>query len=67
MTSHLSCLSLVITIRDNGGSHTCCLLGRQIGSPQEARDANLLVFFIPGSLPGTLPHGHHQTKACQEN
>lgn len=33
------------------GAHTCCPLGWQIGSPQEARDANLLVLFITGRLP----------------
>lgn len=53
MTSHLSRLSLVITIRDNGRRSHLLPLGRQIGSPQEARDANLLVLFITASLPGT--------------
>lgn len=55
MTSHLSCLSLVITIRDNGRSSHLLPLELQIGSPQEARDANLLVLFIMGVTPRHSP------------
>lgn len=44
------------------GAHTCCPLGRQIGSPQEAREANLLPFSSKRDSQA-VPGGQGTTKA----
>lgn len=55
------------------GKHTCCQLGWQIGSPQGARDANLVVFSSQGHsqalshMDTTQPRDAGRTKAKRQS